>query len=176
MAKKRDYHDLIVTPFKTKIRNFTSIADFYMYYAPEIDSPQSYGKFEMEEAEKVLNIMLKTTKMSEKACFQEKIRSESWGKRGIESDVLDFEDSRFLCSKSKDETQLHALLRHIRNALAHGNLYIWKKQKKGNYVFLIDKEPQRGTQQKKITAKIMVSLEILEQWKAILENQIAIGE
>lgn len=83
--------------------------------------------------------------------------------------MLDFEGARLLFSKGgKDETNLHAWLRHIRNSLAHGHLYIYKKEEK--VCFLVDYNSHNAS------AKIMVTSKILEGWKAILENQIAIGE
>ena len=69
--------------------------------------------------------------------------------------------------KNSNETYLNALLRHIRNSLAHGNLYVWKK-KRGDFIFMIDYDDKK----KKITAKIMISSIILDQWKTILESEV----
>ena len=68
------------------------------------------------------------------------------------------------------ETELASLLRHIRNAFAHGYLYVWRKRK-GTYIVLVDFDSSM-----KNTAMIIVTDKILEDWKAILENEIPIGE
>ena len=167
MAKKKDYKQLLTTPYETGIRNFTSVAKFFQYYAPYIDSAQSQGSFSDEIAARVLDEMLSTTSMKESTRFLKRIQPSSWKKDGFDNDELDFESSKILCDRYSSETELHALLRHIRNALAHGYLYVWKK-KKGNFVFLVDFDGKK----KRTTAKMMVSMSILEQWKAILENQI----
>lgn len=38
MSKKKRYQELKTTPFETGIRNFPSVAKFFMYYAPGIDA------------------------------------------------------------------------------------------------------------------------------------------
>ena len=92
------------------------------------------------------------------------------------NDNLDFENPRFLCSRYSKESELHALLRHIRNALAHGHIYVWRKKNKDDYIFLLDKNASKNGISSKITAKMMLSYTILESWKAILENRVAVGE
>ena len=167
MAKKKDYRQLLTTPYETGIKNFSSVAKFFQYYAPCIDSAQSPGTFDAVTAIRVLKEMLDETEMSLKTRIIKRIQPASWKKDGLDSDELDFEDSKVLCDRYSSETELHALLRHIRNSLAHGYLYVWRK-KKGDYIFMIDFDANKH----KATAKLMVSMPILERWKAILENQI----
>ena len=176
MSKKKKYQELKTTPFETGIRNFTSVAKFFMYYAPGIDSAQSPGDFDVSTSQNLLKDMIEIAALEKRARFLKKIQPASWKSVNLESDEVDFEQPCFLCDKHSQETELHALLRHIRNALAHGHLYVWRKGKKGDYIFLVDFEAHRGNKKQKISAKIMLSLSILEKWKAIIENQIAIGE
>ena len=171
MAKKKKYQECISTPFKTGIRNFTSVAEYFMYYAPEIDSAQSAGGFSEEKSKKIFNKLMEKSGIKSNGIIQKQVRKGSWKKVDLEKDELDFEYSRFLCSKYTSETELRSILRHIRNALAHGHIYVWRKGKKGDFIFLLDMDNK-----KKISAKMMLSYKILEQWKAILENEIAIGE
>lgn len=174
LPKKKNYRQCLTTPFETGIRNFASIAKFFMYYAPGIDSEQRNGDFSENVANNIFGEMIHSSGMREgrNAVIQTKIFNSSWKKLSLEDEKLDFEEARFLCDKYRAETDLHALLRHIRNALAHGTIYVWKKKQKGSYIFLVDLDPKKN----KITAKIMVSSAILENWKAIIENEIAIGE
>ena len=169
MARKKDYRTLNTTPLNTGIKNFTEVLKFYLYYAPNIDSCQSNGRIEGNNAVKILKKMLLQSNMQDKTKFLKKIQNASWGKLDFDTDEIDFEKPRMLCNKYSNEEDLSALLRHIRNALAHGYIYIWKKSS-GKYILLIDFDKNKN----KCTAKILVS--ILESWKAILENEIATGE
>lgn len=170
MAVRKDYKLLNKNPFDTKIRNFTSVFKYFMYYAPNIDSCQSVGR--IENSDDILNDMLRNANMKRKSKFLAKIQPSSWRNYGFESDILDFEEPKMLCHKMKNESQLTALLRHIRNALAHGYLYVCNKKGNRNYILLVDYDSGRN----KCTAKILVSMQILETWKAILENVVATGE
>ncbi len=171
MAKKKDYHELLTTPFETKIANFTQVAKYFLYYAPNIDSAQSAGKIVGVTAETVYQSMITKAKLAGKCKIIKKVQPGVWKSNQLDNDVLDFETARVTCDQYSKESKLDAILRHLRNALAHGYIYVWKKAK-GNYVFLIDYDKNK----EKVTAKMMLSMEILEHWKAILENQIATGE
>lgn len=166
MAKKKNYKELLTTPYETGIKNFPAIAKYFQYYAPCVDSAQSSGDFDDDKSDEVLKEMLRVTALENKSRFLQRIQSASWVRDGLDSDELDFEDSKMLCDRYKSENELHALLRHIRNSMAHGYLYVWRK-KKGDYVFFVDFDSGKH----KPTAKIMVSMPILEQWKAVLECQ-----
>ncbi len=167
MGKKKDYQELLKTPFDTGIRNFSSVAKYFLYYAPSIDSAQSPGVISDEASVALIGEMLKKTGMDRSSRFLKRLQAPSWKKNDLEGTELDFDNPRMLCDKYSSENELHALLRHIRNSFAHGYVYVWKK-KRGNKVFLINYDSGKH----KPTAKIMVSMPILEQWKAILENII----
>ena len=171
MAKKKNYNECLTTPFETRIRNFTQVAKYFLYYAPNIDSAQSAGVIEGDLAEILFAALMKEGKLSNKCKVLKKIQPRSWESLCLDTDEIDFEDCRMLFHQYPNETKLTALLRHLRNALAHGYIYVWRK-KKGNYIFLIDRDSDKN----KPTAKMVISMEILEKWKALIENQIAIGE
>lgn len=169
--RRKNYHECFTTPFKTGISNFNSVADFFLYYAPNIDSPHSSGVIEGAQADSLYKCMLKETDMRSKSSCIQRIQPNSWKKLELDEDVLDFETPRMVFHRFRDESELRALSRHLRNALAHGFIYVWKK-KSGNYIFFVDKDSKK----EKITAKIMVSMKILETWKALIEGQVATGE
>lgn len=124
MGKKKDYRECRTTPFETGIRNFTQVAKYFMYYAPEIDSAQSAGRIDVATAEHLMKRMLNEAGVGKKGIVQQRVRKESWKKVELAEDKLDFEEARFLCDRYSTETEFHALLRHIRNALAHGYIYV----------------------------------------------------
>ncbi|WP_298653921.1 hypothetical protein [uncultured Eubacterium sp.] len=171
MPKKKNYKECLTTPFKTGIKNFTSVANYFLYYAPNIDSAQSVGEIENPQADLLFYEMLNNSNLKGKCKVLKKIQPKSWKTLNFDEDLIDFEDSRMLFDKYNYETDFKALIRHLRNALAHGYIYVWKK-KNGNFIFLIDYDSSKN----KCTAKILVSMTILESWKALIEEQIAIGE
>lgn len=171
MARKKDYRLLNTTPFETGIKNFTSVARYYLYYSPNIDSCQSVGCIEGHEAEQVFEEMMSSANLKTKFRVMKRISHKAWSDFEFDVDEIDFEDSRMLFDMYNNETELKALLRHIRNSFAHGYIYVWRK-KRGDYILLIDYDKGKN----KATAKLLVSMSILERWKAILENKIAIGE
>lgn len=174
MPKKKDYHECLTTPFETGIKNFTTVAKYFMYYAPNIESCHSIGVIEGDQAINVIETI--KSQINDKAKILKKIQPTSWKELDFDTDIVDFEYSRMLFDKMNNESELTALLRHLRNALAHGYIYVWSKQKKGNYILFVDYEKKKPNKPQKVTAKIMVSMTILQSWKAILENEIAIGE
>ena len=175
---RKNYREKQVTPFDTGIRNFTHLANFFMYYAPEIDSERSMGKLNPAISEKIMKEMLNSADISKKAWFLGSFQKETLKIRNLNIAALDFEEKCCLCLKSKKETELHSLLRHIRNSLAHGHIYVWKRKGKDNGDILLDKacKNEKGNYKETISAVIIISSEIMEKWKAILENQIVIGE
>lgn len=174
MGKKRDYKELNKTPFKSGVENFTRVAEYFLYYAPNIDSCQSAGVIDGDDANIVFASLKSRSNINTK--ILKKIQPASWKELDFDSDVIDFEYARMLFDKMNNESELTALLRHLRNALAHGYIYVWNKRQKGSYILFVDYEKKKPNKEQKITAKIMVSMSILEAWKAILENQIATGE
>lgn len=80
MAKKKNYRERLTTPFETGIRNFTEVAKYFMYYAPEIDSAQSAGGLSQDTAQNTLTAMIEKANLHGKSVFQQRIKSASWKK------------------------------------------------------------------------------------------------
>ena len=170
MSKQKDYREMITTPFETKIRNFPSIAKYFLYYAPCIESARSQGQLSEPEANKLLNDMLASTHIDSKTKILKQIQKASWRKLSLDGYYIDFETPRILIERYNKETELQALLRHIRNSLAHGYLYVWKKKQEA-YILFVDYSSKKD--HKRETGKVLVTMRILEEWKAILENHIS---
>ncbi len=169
MSKKKNYKECNTTPFETGIRGFQNIAKYYMYYAPNIDSAQSQKCLSDSDADKLFDKMLRQTGLNQKAKVIKKVQKTSFNAFSLNEEKLDFENSCMIIDQYNSENRLHALLRHIRNAFAHGNIYVWRK-KRGNYIFFVDYDKKKD----KVTARIMVSENILKLWKAIIEEQLEI--
>lgn len=164
--------DFFKKPTETNVRNFSSIAAYFMYEAPNIDCAHSVGRITDETAKKVFREMLSSADMNGKYKVLEKIRDESWNEYNLVGDKICMQCSRMTYSRLKKEDELTALLRHVRNAFAHGLIYV-KKFGKEKYAYLMLEDMDV---KKKKTARIVLSFEQLERWKAILENEKAVGE
>lgn len=66
MARKKDYRELLKTPFDSGVRNFTGIAKYFLYFAPSIDSAHSAGILDNARSDEVLTRMLDRSSMTEK--------------------------------------------------------------------------------------------------------------
>lgn len=171
--KAEDISTLIRIPSRTKVKNFESVASYFMYNAPNIDCIHSQGIIEGENAETVFNRMIDSAGMENKYKMLERIQEEhSWSEYKLEGDLLCMKCSRMTCNRYRNESNLTALLRHIRNALAHGLIYVKLYGKEKTASIMLEDEDRKG----KKTARIVVSFKQLETWKAILENEIATGE
>ena len=99
MAKKKNYKELLTTPYETGIKNFSSVARFYQYYSPCIDSAQTPGCFDDAKSEEILNSMLRVNALESKTRILKRLQPSSWKKDGLDTDILDFEESRILCDQ-----------------------------------------------------------------------------
>ena len=103
MGKKKDYQKLLKTPFDTGIRNFSSVAKFFLYYAPSIDSAQSPGAISYEASVALIGEMLKKAGMDRSSRFLKRLQAPSWKKDDLDGTELDFDNQRMLCDKYSTE-------------------------------------------------------------------------
>lgn len=157
------------TPLETGIRNFNSIVKYFLYYAPGLDCIHAAPKIEDLQATEIFHRMIRRAGMEKRYYFYERMRKDHFLQFDLSGENLCFLCSRMVCQKMGKETELAALLRHIRNSFAHGLVYIWRdKRAKKDYILLEDIDGKT----KRKTARIMVTSKILDDWKAILEGEI----
>ena len=151
----------LVPPLETGIRGFTGLVNYYEYKAPLIDSVHSSGmEYSVDSQDKVLKKMLSEAELSFRTKFIQRIQKNSLETMDLDGDLLCFKCSRILCSIYKDESELKALLRHLRNGFAHGRTYI-KKTKNQTFIMIEDYDNKKN----KITARIVVTKAILLRWR-----------
>lgn len=160
-----------VSPLETGIRNFNSIVNYYMYYAPNIDSKHSSGKIEGDRAKETLDRMIDIAGMKNRYVFYVKKSVKPWEEFKLNQNDICIDCCRFICKKRTKQEELTALLGHIRNSFAHGLIYV-KNEKQTKRILLEDYDSRN----KETSARIVLTAKILEDWKAILENVIATGE
>ena len=168
---KDNYLSYLVTPLETGIKNFNKIVNYYEYCAPQIDCIHSEGKIEDVEVQKEVFLKLvKIAKMQNNYNFVQRLQPNSFGLYHLEGFEICIKCPRMVCKIGKDETELSALLRHIRNSLSHGKTYV-KKTRNQTYIVLEDYSKDKKP---KLTGKMVLTKAILEKWKELLEDEMRI--
>lgn len=161
--KLRNVTSYRVIPVKSGVKDFNNLVEFYLYTAPLIDSALSQGDIDEADQEDMLLKILRSVSLKNDI-FLKRIKEKSFEIRGLSGDSIDFSHQAIVCHRMSNETELHSLLRHIRNAMAHGNVSIYQKK----YVCLDDFDSEKNGG--KHTARIVVSVENLKLWKTILSK------
>ena len=86
MAKEKNYKECITTPFETGIRNFSAVAKYFLYYAPDIDSAQTTGRIEGDTANRLVCTMLDHTGMASNSKILKKVQPKSWTSFGLDQE------------------------------------------------------------------------------------------
>lgn len=159
--KVKDLCSLRVNPIKSGVRDFNSLLEFYLYTAPLIDSALSYGDIDESDQEDII-FKIKKEIGTKNIEFIKRINNNSFEKRALSGDNIDFSKQTVLCHRMSKETELHSLLRHIRNSIAHGNVFICNKK----YVCFDDYDSE--SRKRRHTARIIVSIERLKIWKSLI--------
>lgn len=157
-----NYNKYLVAPLDVKVKNFQSIVKYFLYYTPNLKCIHSKIQLNEKQQEKCLNEMLNIAQIK-KYRFMSKAQKKSYENLDLYGEQIPIDDIRFLCTKKNKETEFEALIRHLRNCFAHGNMAYIKNK---SIFILYDKDD------KNITAKFVLTKKILEDWKACLENII----
>lgn len=166
-ATKYSLKPLLAIPIKSGIRELNNLVEFYLYRAPQIDSAHSCGRLKESLHDEIFKKLIRSASLKPEKTVKmlKSIKSTSFSIMDLDGPELTFGPPRMLCGMMKVETELSALLRHIRNSFAHGWIYV-RKTKKGNHICLEDGEPKKN----KLTARIVVTDKILKSWKIIIEG------
>ena len=150
------------------------LLSYFLYKAPNIDSHHS-PYIEADTHDSVFLDMM-SSNWTYSFCPQNKKIETELEDMGLSGNSVCQKCKRFLCKrstqnckrdKSRKETELECLLRHIRNSIAHGHVFVTKA---GNYinVLLEDINPKNDN----ITARLVCRQSDLVNWKKILQKAI----
>lgn len=167
----KEYQKYLRIPTESGVRNFNNIISYFLYRAPYIDSVHHRCELSENDAKEAFEKIIKKSNMSKSHKILKRVKKNAYKSLGLEGDKICLECNRMIFKIYPNELELEALLRHIRNSLAHGLVYIYRKNK-NTHVFFQDYESNG----KKITARIVVDVNLLNDWKAIIENYYVIGE
>lgn len=128
-----DIRNNLVVPFEYVDDKLKSLFSYFLHLAPSIDSASS-AKISKEKAKIMWNRFIRTWDerelrrkiYSENSSYPEDSTLKEKYNLGDDS-VVSRLSKAFVCIRKNDEEDIECLLRHIRNAIAHGHVYILPK-------------------------------------------------
>ena len=165
-----------IIPAECDIGDLRKLFSYFQYRAPNIDSAHS-PLLSVDYHTYVLDSMIKTLKNTDSCVFKaHNSNTESclrevalWGNQ------LCDRCKRFMCKRmtnkakrdnTRKETDFECLLRHLRNSIAHGHVYIFHA---GNHITVCFEDVNKDHN---TTARILCTQADLKKWKSILEKAI----
>ena len=156
--KKQDTINMLLNIEK----NISDLLFFFQYLSPNISSNLSL-KINKKQSEKILALMLSNWKEKEYK-FIDNLEEDTIGILNLEN--IYSKCKRIVCVKNKTESNFTCLMRHIRNSIAHGRIYIIKNN---TYYKLLFEDFDRNSE---ISARIIINHAILKKWKNIIIEEI----
>ena len=167
--------DTMIVPTGCGDRKLQRLFTYFLYCAPSIDSIHK-SILSVDKHEKVLDRIKKThnTKSGEYLfCAHNTTIEDELTKQALNGDEICGKCKRFICKRTtttrennRKETDLECLLRHLRNSIAHGRVYV---RNRGNYISICFEDRNK---EGKITARIMCCRADLEKWRNILQEAV----
>ncbi len=158
-----------INPITCEISNLRKLFGFFQYEAPNIPSYIS-SYIPQKQHNELLKEMLGSWDVENYSFIaQNKNINKYLSFNYLMDDNLCSRCNRFVCKRSTKngykETDLECLLRHLRNALAHGRLFVIHG---GNYISILFED--RNTTGN-ISARIICYQTDLKKWKNLIEKK-----
>lgn len=165
--------EFAIVPSECEVGELRQLFSYFQYRAPNIESAQSplldvnYHKGALEEITQQHGDVFQF-------CNQNAKTEDELAKVALNGTSICSWCKRFLCKRmnnpakrdsSRRETDLECLLRHMRNALAHGHVFLVHG---GNYIGVLLEDTHKGN----ITARIVCCQADLKRWRRVLEQEI----
>ena len=160
-----------IEPFEIDDPKLMKLFSYYLHLAPTIESRSSKKEptFGMEVAwERFIDKLESTDYIYKMYKTTGNIDERKLKKYQLhESDDIDRRSNRFICyPKKNDEMEMNCLLRHMRNSIAHSNVYLLQKNSKGRKYLIFDDYNTK----KNMTARIILTQTVLVELKKILTS------
>lgn len=169
MPTVKEITDCHITPFCIEDKAMTEYFSYYLHQAPTIDSSSAGNVpscgLDVAWEQFVTNIGIADTDYFIYA-EDSKIDDRQLEKYKLtDIDTVKRNDKRFVCKFKREDgnSKMKCLLRHLRNSIAHSNVFLLEKGRK--YIIFVDYNINR-----KITSKILLSQTDLNRLKRILEK------
>lgn len=165
--------EFAIVPSECEVGELRQLFSYFQYRAPNIDSAQS-PLLDVNYHAGALEEIIQQHGDVFQFCSQNAKTENELSKLALNGTSICSWCKRFLCKRtntsakkdlSRRETDLECLLRHIRNALAHGHVYLVHGRK---YINMLLEDNNKG----KITARIVCCQADLKRWRRVLEQAI----
>lgn len=164
---RKNYNEGLISP--DNIKGFQGVVNYFLYHSPNLDCIHCKKRLYIDQQEEILKEMIEKAGINKKEYRFIKRKSKiAFEKLDLQKDTIEINSNRFICIKYYDkntkeyETDFESLMRHLRNCFAHGNIASFKQDR------IILKDCYNGDN----NAVLVLSKNILRDWKAILENII----
>lgn len=171
--KSKQLNELKCVPYETNPKRLTSVFVFYQYKAPSISSSLSKPKPKGKCIE-VFSEFIKNENIESKVIGQSAKISKALSPMNINGNHICFKCSRFVCKRKNPqdgvkEEDYESFFRHLRNSIAHGNVYCLITNNNTYLVF----DDYSSSDKNALTARIVITKAQLERLK---NNILGIGE
>ena len=147
----------------TDISTMVQTLGYFQYKAPDISSIHSWT-LPQNKHEEVYNLFFETANFEAKVfASSQKILQKRFNENHLSKEKFCYKCKRFVCIKESKESKLDCLLRHMRNSIAHGLIYL----PANNSPFICFKDLDKN---KNESAIIICKREDLNNWKNIIEQ------
>lgn len=165
MAAEEFVSTYLTSPMDDSIPKLRGLVDYFHYKAPGISSATAAPRIDDEKlADRLWHQMMKEAGLTDTNTFVCSRRRKKLSSEEMEMAV--FSHRYVWCQKGDKERELDSVLRHLRNAMAHGHLYV-KQLPRDTQICLLDYESGRIS---KPSAKLVLNRATLERWRRILRN------
>ena len=168
---KKSLNDFLIVPFEEGTVETRKLFSYFLYSAPDIESIHSRTIPQEKHAE-IFERMIKGRHFQyQKLCWFNAVIEKELSNGYLNGNDICLKCKRFVCKKKKTakgnptETDLDCFLRHIRNSIAHGRVYLCHG---GNRIHIIFEDENSS---KNLSARIVCIKADLEYWKSVLSDQ-----
>lgn len=152
-----------IVPFEIKDKHLTKCFSYFLHLAPSISSASSLSSKEDLNKSFIKFIEKSNIKCSYYKFYNATNIKEAQLKKYLLSDknTVKRYSKQFICCRKPKENEMECILRHIRNSIAHSNVYLSDKRRK----FIIFDDFNKSGKQ---TARILLSQTTLTILKRLL--------
>lgn len=156
-----------VSPSDDRCAKLRRFFDYFQYKAPGVDSPLASCIDEDVDQKSMVRELARLAKVKAEDIVICDRRTFRICLKTLEE--IDFAKPYIYCHKRVSEGQLECLLRHCRNALAHGNVFV-KFLKNDTRICLQDLDVDGRSKKKSASALIVINKASLERWMKLIKE------
>ena len=149
-----------ISPTGDRAFPLRGIVDYFSQIAPGISTKNAVKELPKEQSDLVFEQLANEANVKDEMIEIGNHRRVDLKLAPVEE--VDFTKRFIYLVKSNNETELHALLRHLRNAIAHGNFFV-KFAKRDTFICFLDFD------KKGASARVVVNKASMKRWMKTLK-------